>query len=653
MLRWASCFFAAFAVFGAAHAQPVDVARYADPVSARSASLSPDGSHLAYIHRTDADERLIVVDLNAGAGRPIQRIARAEGFYAWVEWKNNTRLLYSAILTETVEGRAATGTRRVSADQDYETSSVLAINRDGTGFVQMFEGQLRSLRGSTALIDPLRDDPNTILLMAQDSSGVGVWRADVNTGRVERVARGPDETYGYITDGAGYPVIRMDVLNDNSGYRILRRASGAEDWAQVVELRRATAATNSPDFNVIASGPAANQVYVLARQGQADLASLYLYNTATGEYGAPLFTPTAADADAPWVHPTTRSIMATCEFTQRLLCSSTDADIQRHISAVDAFFERQATFRVVDASDDGNRWLLEVNGPAEPGGYYLFDRARPNIRPVANMYPSLVDGAVSPVEVISYQSRDGASLWAYVTRANTGAAGPRPMIVMPHGGPESRDHYGYDAFAQFLASRGYIVLQPNFRGSYGFGRAFADAGRGQWGRMMQDDVTDAVRHMIATGQADAQRVCVVGASYGGYVALAGAAMTPDMYRCAISIAGPSDLPEAVLRTSQRGSATRHYWLRSIGDPGADRAALDAISPRHLASQITAPVLLIHGEEDDVVEIRQSELMAQAMQRRARLVRLPEEGHFWDDWTRESRLTVFRETEAFLREHNPP
>jgi len=652
-MRWVSSFLAIFAMLGVAHAQPVDVARYSDPASARSAALSPDGQFLAYIQRTDADERLIVVDLNAGSGRPIQRITRAEGSYAWVEWKNNTRLLYSAILSETIEGRATTGSRRVSADQEYESSSVLAINRDGSGFVQMFEGQLRSLRGSTALIDPLRNDPAAILLMAQDSSGVGVWRADVNTGRVERVARGPEETFSYITDGAGYPVIRTDSISDGSGYRIFRRASGAEDWTQVVELRRATAATNSPDFNVIASGPAANQVYVLARQGQADLASLYLYNTATGEYGAPLFTPTTADAEAPWLHPNTHAIIATCEFAQRLLCNSTDAGVQRHIGSVDAFFERQATSRLVDVSDDGNRWLLQVNGPSEPGGYYLFDRTRPMISPVANMYPSLVDGAVSPVEVVQYQTRDGASLWAYVTRAANAAAGPRPMIVMAHGGPESRDYYGYDAFAQFLASRGYIVLQPNFRGSYGFGRNFADAGRGQWGRRMQDDVSDAVQHMISTGQADAQRICVVGASYGGYVALAGVAMTPDMYRCAISIAGPSDLPEAVLRTSQRGSATRHYWMRSIGDPGSDRAALDAISPRHLASQITAPVLLIHGEEDDVVEIRQSELMAQAMQRRARLVRLPEEGHFWDEWTRESRLTVFRETEAFLREHNPP
>lgn len=652
MLRWVSVFLLVFALANTVAAQTIDVARFTDPVSARSASLSPDGAFLAYIQRTDNDQRLVVVDLARRTGGAIQRITREEGSYDWVAWKNNTRLIFSAETVAVVEGRAATGSHRPSADREYRGSSVLAINRDGSGFVQMFDGQIRrSLRGSTYLLDSLPNDPASILLIAEDSSGRGVWRADVNTGRAVQVARGVDETMGYVTDGAGYPVVRIDALSDNTGYRIFRRGSGAEEWVQALELRGATA-VNSLDFNVIGPGPGANEVYVLSRQGQNDLASLYLYNTATGELGAPLFTPSSADADPPWVHPTTRAIIATCEFGQRLQCNAPDAAAQRHIASIDAFFERQATFRVVDASEDGSKWLLEVNGPTEPGGYYLFDRTTPRINPVANMYPSLVDGAVSPVEVVSYRARDGAELWAYVTQAQ-GAAGARPMIVIPHGGPEARDYYGYNAFAQFLASRGYLVLQPNFRGSYGFGRAFADAGRGQWGRTMQDDVTDAVRHMISSGRADPQRICIVGASYGGYAALAGAAMTPDLYRCAVSIAGPSDLPEQIVRTTSRGSAIRQYWVRSIGDPASNREALDAISPRHLASQIRVPVLLIHGEEDDVVEIRQSELMSQAMNPRARLVRLPEEGHYWDEWTRENRLTVFREVEAFLRQHNPP
>jgi dipeptidyl aminopeptidase/acylaminoacyl peptidase len=454
-----------------------------------------------------------------------------------------------------------------------------------------------------------------------------------------------------VTDGAGYPVIRIDGLSDFSGFRIFRRANGAEDWIMALEARRAAAAQASADFNVVAPGPGPNQVYVLARDSGRDLAALYLYDTSTGALGAPLFTPQQADAATPWLNPTTRALIAGCEFAHRLTCRAGDASMQSQLNAVEGFFRREATVRVIDMSEDLNRWLLEVSGPTEAGGFYLYDRTAGRVSPVADMHPNVDAAALSPTQVVTYAASDGAQLWAYVT-ARPGSSGPRPMIVLPHGGPEARDLYGYDAFAQFLASRGYVVVQPNFRGSAGFGRAFADAGRGQWGRRMQDDLTDAVRHMIASGAADAARVCIVGASYGGYAALAGAALTPDLYRCAVSIAGVSDLPELVYRTSSSGTAARHYLIRSIGDPGADRAALDAISPRHLADRIRAPVLLIHGEEDDVVEIRQSELMQQALGRRSRLVRVPEEGHIWDEWSREHRLAMFREVEQFLAEHNP-
>jgi hypothetical protein len=249
-----------------AHAQLVDVAHFADPISARSAALSPDGAHVAYIRRTDADEQIIVIDLANRAGRAIQRITTQEGAYLWVGWKNNTRLLIGAELTQVVEGRTRRGSHVFSADREVSTASVLALNRDGTGFVQMFGDQIRrSLRGSTSLLDPLSNDAEGVLLIAEDNAGLGVWRADVNTGRAERVARGPDETIGYVTDGAGYPVIRIDGLSDYSGFRIFRRANGAEDWTMALEARRAAAAQASADFNVVAPGPGPNQVYVLAR----------------------------------------------------------------------------------------------------------------------------------------------------------------------------------------------------------------------------------------------------------------------------------------------------------------------------------------------------------------------------------------------------
>jgi dipeptidyl aminopeptidase/acylaminoacyl peptidase len=230
------------------------------------------------------------------------------------------------------------------------------------------------------------------------------------------------------------------------------------------------------------------------------------------------------------------------------------------------------------------------------------------------------------------------------------------MVVLPHGGPESRDHYGFDPYAQFLAAQGYVVVQPNFRGSAGFGEAFALAGRGQWGLRMQDDVTDAVKHMIDTGRADARRICIVGASYGGYAALAGVTLTPELYRCAISIAGVSDLPEML--SSERhesGSASNdfYYWRDSIGDPVKDRAALEAASPRRQAGKAAAPVLLIHGEKDETVPVRQSQIMQDALKaggKQSRLIRLKDADHYWDNWERNDLMTLYQETAAFLKQH---
>lgn len=655
---WGALAVLAVAVAGPSQAQaPADVARFVDPVSAFGAAISPGGGYIAYIRRTDAGQQIIVVDMATNTGRPIQSLARNLGEYNWVGWKNDNRLIVNLVLKMQVESRAPTGSR-ARRDQAFEArfERIVAMDRNGGNFVQMFEGQMRRIGfGSNSMLDPLVNDPNHILVAATDSGGIGVWRADINTGRSERVANGDDRTFAYATDGEGYPVIRMDAFVDNSGYRVLRRASGAQDWVQVLEARRAQA-INSEDFTLVGAGPGPSKVYVLARPNGRDMTALYLFDTATGEYGAPLQESAASDVAAPWLNATTHQLIATCEVVHRRACRAREPAMQRHFGAIDSFFERAAEVTLAGMSADGSRWLLSVNGPLETAGYFVYQPSATHMQTVANAYPSVDTSALSPIQVVQYQSRDNTPLWAYVT-ARPGATGPRPMVVMPHGGPESRDAYGYDSFAQLLASRDYVVLQPNFRGGAGFGRAFADAGRGQWGLRMQDDVTDAVRHMIATGVADPQKICIVGASYGGYAALAGAALTADLYKCAVSIAGPTDLVETVRSQVSsgggRGGASYHYWKTSIGDPGADGARLNAASPRRLADRITIPVLLIHGEADDVVPIRQSEVMQQALNgagRQTRLIRLPEEGHEWDAWTRENRLTMYREVEAFLAQH---
>lgn len=227
---------------------------------------------------------------------------------------------------------------------------------------------------------------------------------------------------------------------------------------------------------------------------------------------------------------------------------------------------------------------------------------------------------------------------------------------MPHGGPESRDYYIFHRQAQWLASLGYQVFQPNFRGSAGYGSAFADAGRKEWGGAMQNDLTDAVQFLTSSGIADVGNVCIMGASYGGYAALAGATLTPDLYQCAIAIAPVTDL-ERQLRWERRefgrNSETLAYWQAHMGDLNEDAEMLEARSPARLSDRIQIPILLVHGERDDIVPYEQSTLMVRALKRSGKpheFLSFETAGHSWRN--SEDERTEFETIQRFLAEHLP-
>lgn len=229
-----------------------------------------------------------------------------------------------------------------------------------------------------------------------------------------------------------------------------------------------------------------------------------------------------------------------------------------------------------------------------------------------------------------------------------------PTIVMPHGGPASYDNVGFDFMAQAFASRGYLVIQPQFRGSTGFGKKHYEAGWGQWGKGMQDDLTDAVAAYAKAGYVDTERVCIVGASYGGYAALAGAAFTPDLYQCAVSIAGVSHLPKMLAADRSRygkKSWVLNYWNRSILDGDYDKPLLKTLSPYYAADKVKIPVLLLHGEDDTVVEYEQSKLMYKAINKAkgdAQLIKLKNDDHKLQDSV--TRIQAVTEMVNFVEKH---
>ncbi|WP_370372093.1 alpha/beta hydrolase family protein, partial [Henriciella pelagia] len=364
-------------------------------------------------------------------------------------------------------------------------------------------------------------------------------------------------------------------------------------------------------------------------------------------YGAEQIAGTIRDQDENIVGLAYEGITPLYEFV--------DQDLQNTVLAAQAAFPDSAV-RIVSSSDDFEKIIFNVSGGSAVGDYYLFDRTQGALSAIGSSRPGIDASHIGYVEIIEYTARDGMVIPALLTwpaGVEPGNGKNLPLVVLPHGGPEAHDELGFDWMAQLPASRGMLVIQPQFRGSDGFGREFRDAGRGRWGKEMQDDVTDAAKYLIDQGYADPDRVCIFGWSYGGYAALAGATFTPEMYRCVIAGAGVSDLPAMLFwegRETGFESPVVAYWNNVIGDRREDREKLRDISPVNFAARVQAPVLLIHGDDDDVVPIEQSEAMFRALQREGKtveMVELKDEDHWMS--TGEGRMKTAVAVIDFLEE----
>lgn len=310
-------------------------------------------------------------------------------------------------------------------------------------------------------------------------------------------------------------------------------------------------------------------------------------------------------------------------------------------------------------SDDMRQIVAYTTGPGDAGSYHLVDLDRRSAEVIGEAYPAIIGDQVGIVRPVSYNAADGMEIPGYLTLP-PGVTDPRnlPLVVLPHGGPAARDYLGFDWWAQGLASRGYAVLQPNFRGSDGLGKTHLEAGYGEWGRKMQTDLSDGVRWLASQGIIDPTRVCIVGASYGGYAAMAGPTLDQGVYRCAVSVAGVSDLRRMVQWSSEqsgrRDAPVVRYWNRFMGAERLGDRTLDQISPAMQAQRADAPILLLHGRDDTVVPFEQSRILAEALQRAGKpyeMIELSGEDHWLS--RAETRNRMLTETVRFLETHNPP
>ena len=308
---------------------------------------------------------------------------------------------------------------------------------------------------------------------------------------------------------------------------------------------------------------------------------------------------------------------------------------------------------VLDRSADGNRLLVFSWAADDPGTFYVYDQAARRLEIFASPYDQLQGHAFAPVRPVTYRSRDGQNIHAYLTLPPGRPERGLPLVVLPHGGPFVRDRWVFDPQVQFLVSRGYAVLQPNFRGSTGYGRDFVERGYGQLGTGMINDIDDGADWLVQEGLVDRSRICIMGSSYGGYAAVWAAMRSPQRYRCAISWAGPSDLASMMRHDTRFMFAQRYVRERRRQLRGDEQVSLNEVSPLRHPERLQVPVLIGHGQNDVIVPVRQSNDLIRALRRRGanlESVIYPKSAH---DFTDASEAVDFlRRVEAFLARHNP-
>jgi dipeptidyl aminopeptidase/acylaminoacyl peptidase len=597
---------------------------FSDPI------LSPDGMHIAARLQSSDNEAIAIYDL-ATPDRPPRIIAPGQYMLGAIRWAGDHRLLIS------VGARTS-----YNHSSPFTVTRVLSYNLDGG--VGRLLGPNAGFFDSLIFVDP---EARYVLLSSQADlfDTPSVYRVELETGLSTKLQDHRSGVWNWFADGNG--VIRIGVDYSERRPKIYYRATadaplrriemGADDHNDAVidSIHFLTSSDHGIVMTNAATGRFALYDYdfvhdtrgaVIFERPDVDLANVVL--APDGSVDGVVF-----EDDRPRVHWLNRDLAA----------------LQRQ---VDGAFPGK-TNRMLGRSANGNRILIWSASASDPGTYYIFDRANRRMETFSSPNERLVGHRFAEVRAVTYRSRDGLDIHAYLTLPPGGPTRGLPLVVMPHGGPFIRDSWTFHAEVQLLANRGYAVLQPNFRGSAGYGLDFLSRGYGQFGSGMIDDIEDGADWLVAQGIADRGRVCIMGSSYGGYAALWAAIRSPSRYRCAISFAGPTDM-RAMLRYDARNIVPSRY-LRQYREwiQGEEAVDLNAISPLRQSARLTVPVLIAHGERDPRVPVAQSRDLVAALRRRGATF----ESYFYPKavhgfTTAEDSADFLRRVESFLNRYNP-
>lgn len=633
----------AFATGSALAKPPLEA--FGDMPETRALELSPDGKKIAFLQRVNGEDVLIIRDLTTATSKALARVSDIRARYVHFVGNNYVVLI------------ASKDTRTIGYTGRYEFSAAFAFDLASGKSTQLLRGTKDIFPAQSGLGRILGIDPDgkhvfmPAFMGANDRDpSFDLLRVPLDSGRGGRPVEGNGFSYtiDWLVNTAGRIVVREDFNEKLQNHKVsVRQANG--DWKPIYQKQ-----SPLPEIGVVGLSRDGQSIFVVD-SGDSEFMSLYTMSMADGKMTGPILQREGAEVVS-LVSDIDRVVHGVRYSGMFPSYDMLDPAIESDIDAVLNALAGSAVY--LDSwADDWSTMLFFAEGGQHAERYLLYDRATRSLRAIADARPQITPADVGEVITVEYKARDGLAIPSLITWPASTPADQRknlPLVVLPHGGPASYDSVGFNWLAQFLANEGYLVLQPNFRGSAGFGESFTTAGYGEWGRKMQDDITDGANALVKMGWADPTRICIVGWSYGGYAALAGGALTPDLYKCVASIAGVSHLRDMLAsERKQHGTQSRvvTYWEQLIGDPDKDRDAIDAVSPALHADKFKAPVLLIHGTADTVVLARQSDVMNDALRnagKSVQYIRIDGDDHsLVEDASRGQVLTTLGD---FLRVH---
>jgi len=614
-------------------AGPIPLESFAQLPFIEGPQLSPDGTRIAAKIAIKGKQRFAIFPL-ADSSKIVLIDPGDTDLRSW-SWVNNDWIA------------AVVGATRDVQTESWYLSRTIAMSADGKS-MKILGNDTAGQNAGDILWTASDGSPHILLAMqtAIYTDSEGFWPEvrdfDISTGKSKRAAPSTQNVFNWYADGAGTVRVGIAYNDASRSSSLLYREKAGENFHTIARAHgRGSSLGNVPAMFLPEPGKA------IAYDDDDGFDALYNLDLATLKTGEKLYGVPGYDLDG---------LITSDDHTRMIGVNYVDTRPRTHwfdpkLAEIQELLDKSVGTRraeIVSWSRDFSVIIVFVGAADRPGDYYVFRQADGAMHFLAHVSSDLKAAHYSPVSTVHYKARDGLDISAVLTLPRGKSTSKLPLILMPHGGPFARDDESWDWWTQFLADRGYAVLQPNYRGSSGFGTDFTKKGEGEWGLAMQDDLLDAVKWASDQGIADAKRVCIVGASYGGYAAFRAAERDTGVYRCAVSYAGVSDMGGMVRYKSDflGGGRARDYWRTQAPD-------FKAISPIYYAASFSVPILIMHGKADKTVPVKQSREMVEKLKAAGKTYHYVEQPTADHHFTAEAdRVQFLKELDAFLKQYNP-